>query len=438
MRRAGRFVVGCAMSAFRLATFRVEVTPPIGSPLCGGMVRPVVAIADPLYAIGALLLSDEAPVVLCAVDWCEIDNAAHTAWRDAIAAAAGTAGGRVALHAVHQHNAPLADLEAQSLVEAAGLPALMDLKHFHSCVQRTADAVRAARARARPVDAIAVGSEVVREVASARRILGPDGKVRLTRWSSTREWELRDAPEGLIDPRLVSIAFLGEGAPVACFTYYATHPMSFYGDGVVTSDFAGLARARRAAETPGCEQLFFTGCAGDITAGKYNEGTSESRVRLTGRIHDAMVEASRRARVLPLGRPAWASIDAALPARGGLDETALLAAVGEASAPEPDRRAAALRLAYLRRLEVPISVTRLRLAGEVNILGLPGEPFVEYQLFAGSQPGFTAVAGYADSGTGYLPLARSYAEGGYEIAASSIAPAAEEMVKSAIVQLTRA
>ena len=149
------------------------------------MVRPVAAVADPLYAIGALLLSDEAPLLFCAVDWCEIDNEAHLAWRHALAEAAGTSPGRVLVHAVHQHNAPLADLEAQNLLADAGAPDLLDLAHFRSCLARTADAARAARGRARPIDAVAVGSAVVREVASARRILGPDGKVRLTRWSST-------------------------------------------------------------------------------------------------------------------------------------------------------------------------------------------------------------------------------------------------------------
>jgi hypothetical protein len=423
------------MSAYRLATFRVDVTPPIGAPLCGGMVRPVAAVADPLYAIGAFLLSDEAPVLFCAVDWCEIDNEAHLAWRHALAEAAGTSPDRVLLHAVHQHNAPLADPVAQALVEAAGLPGIVDLAHFRACLARTADAARAARGKARPIDAIAVGSAVVREVASARRILGPDGKVRLTRWSSTRERELRDAPEGIIDPVLRTVTFLDGASPVASFHYYATHPMSWYGDGVVSADFAGLARDRRAAETPGCEHLFFNGCAGDVTAGKYNEGTPESRIRLTGRLHDAMAESERTARVLPVLLPELASVDCVLPPRPGLDEHSLLAAIGDAGRPVTDRTMAALRFAYLRRLAVPVPVTRVRLAEGVNLLGLPGEPFVEYQLFAGRWPGFTAVAGYGDTGTGYVPLARSYGEGGYEIDASSVSPASQAILESAIAQL---
>lgn len=428
------------MNPIRIATFRVDVTPPVGAPLCGGWIEPVASAADPLSAVGAVLLSDGAPLLLCAVDWCEINNDAHAAWRDALAAAVGTTSDRVALHTVHQHNAPIADLGAQALVEAAGMGDLVNVAHFRACVARSAEAARAALAKARPVDRIAVGLAPVREVASARRILGPDGKVRLTRWSATRagtphERELREEPAGAIDPMLRTVTFLDGASAVASFHYYATHPMSFYGDGVVSSDFAGLARDRRAAETPGCEHLYFNGCGGNVTAGKYNDGTPESRQRLSARILEAIRESERNARGLPLERLDWASLDCVLPPRPDLESGALLAKISDGAATPGDRKTAAMKLSYLRRLEAPVRITRLRLAEGVNLLGLPGEAFVEYQLFANRLPGFTAVAAYGDTGTGYIPLARSYAEGGYEPTASSVGPAAEAMLRSAIVQL---
>ena len=53
---------------------------------------------------------------------------------------------------------------------------------------------------------------------------------------------------------------------------------------------------------------------------------------------------------------------------------------------------------------------------EVAIAHLPGETFIEYQLHAqAARPdAFVAVAGYGDLGTGYITLANSFAEGGYE------------------------
>ena len=44
---------------------------------------------------------------------------------------------------------------------------------------------------------------------------------------------------------LKTVSFWNGDAKLAALHYYATHPMSYYGDGLVTSDFVGLARAAR-------------------------------------------------------------------------------------------------------------------------------------------------------------------------------------------------
>src|SRR4051812_1969518 len=78
----------------RVATFRAEATPPIGSPLCSGNVKPVREIVTPLMATGLVLLGAGEPIVLCAFDWVGIANESHDAFRAALATAAGTTPGR--------------------------------------------------------------------------------------------------------------------------------------------------------------------------------------------------------------------------------------------------------------------------------------------------------------------------------------------------------
>jgi hypothetical protein len=56
----------------------------------------------------------------------------------------------------------------------------------------------------------------------------------------------------------------------------------------VTSDFCGLARDKRQSDDPAVFQVYFTGCAGNITAGKYNDGAKENRPVLRDRIYEAM------------------------------------------------------------------------------------------------------------------------------------------------------
>jgi hypothetical protein len=74
-----------------VGTFKVDVTPPIGTPLCDALCDPAVAIDGPLTARGVVLVpAGEQPVVLVALDWVGVGNDGQDAFKEAIAAAAGT------------------------------------------------------------------------------------------------------------------------------------------------------------------------------------------------------------------------------------------------------------------------------------------------------------------------------------------------------------
>src|SRR5262245_49961851 len=96
---------GAPPPKLEIATFRADVTPPDEHPLCGGWIKPVVGVDDPLEAIGFVIKGAGAPLVVCSVDWTGILNEAHIRWRSALAQAAGTTADRVAIQCVHQHNA---------------------------------------------------------------------------------------------------------------------------------------------------------------------------------------------------------------------------------------------------------------------------------------------------------------------------------------------
>lgn len=68
---------------------------------------------------------------------------------------------------------------------------------------------------------MAYGAAHVREVASQRRIPGPDGRIRATRTSSTRDPAIRAEPEGGIDPVVSLRSFWNGEHPLAMLSYYA-------------------------------------------------------------------------------------------------------------------------------------------------------------------------------------------------------------------------
>ena len=69
----------------RLGTFRFDVTPPMGHSLCGGWIKPVLGVDDPLEALGYVVLGAGKPIVVCVVDWTGLLNSAHIQWRQALA-----------------------------------------------------------------------------------------------------------------------------------------------------------------------------------------------------------------------------------------------------------------------------------------------------------------------------------------------------------------
>lgn len=421
----------------RIAPFRFDVTPPLGHSCCGGWIKPIEAVDDSLEAIGFVLLGVGAPIVICAVDWTGILNQAHVDWRTAMAEAAGTTPERVAVHCVHQHNAPLACLDAEALVAAQGdLPHIVDTVFFRQCLDRAREAIAAQLPNARQVTHVGHGQGRVNEVASNRRVYtDATGRILGMRGSACTDQKLRDLPEGLIDPFLKTVVFFdGDQRIVSCH-YYATHPMSYYGDGRASSDFAGVARKQRQLDEPETTHLYFTGCAGNIAAGKYNDGTHAMRPILTQRVYDGIVASEQNMTRQPVADAEWRTTKILPPARKTLNAEQLAAAISNRQNPVAGRNRPAYELAWLQRLEkkIPIVLSSLRI-NDISLLHLPAECFLEYQLHAQElNPGrFVATAAYGDGGPWYIPTKDAYPNGGYEVSVAFCDPEVDDELSAGI------
>ncbi len=427
-------------SPLRIGVFNVDATPAIGSPVA---YAPVRSILDPLSARGVVLVGDGPPVVLCAVDWIGIANGSYDAWREALAAAAETTPDRVAVHTLHQHDALRSDFTAQQILQEQGIADEVYNREFEErTIERVARAVRKALDESRPVSHLGVGRAKVEKVASNRRILGPGGKVKIVRYGSSRDPEAIAAPEGLIDPYLQLLSFWDGDTPIASLTYYATHPQSYYGDGDVTSEFPGLARAKREAALPGVAHIHFNGAGGNVAAGKYNDGSPERRPILTQRMADGMAAAWDNTEKRPIAAAdlQWRIAPVHLPLGAHLVAEDLRQVVADGGQEQGARSSAASNLAWAERnlSGKTIDLTCLRL-GDVYLLHMPGELFVEYQLAAQRmKPGKTVLmAAYGDYGPGYIGTTIAYGQGGYETSprASRVAPEVETVLMDDIARL---
>ncbi len=423
----------------RLGTFRYDVTPPMGHSLCGGWIKPVVGVDDPLEAIGYVLLGAGKPIVVCVVDWTGLLNSAHLQWRQALAEAAETTIDRVTVHCVHQHNAPFACLDTEEIVLAQGdLPHVVQRDFFQRCLDAGREAVSKAVDRTSPVTHVAHGQARVEKVAGNRRILGLDGKVLSQRGSSSGKPEHHAFPEGLIDPMLKTVAFYNQDQKLVASHYYACHPMSYYGDGRVSSDFCGLARKQRQQQQPDCTHLYFNGCGGNIGAGKYNDGSKQMRSVLTQRIFDGIVSSEDSLQRQAIESIHWESQDILPPANPRFDEESLMRQISDSSQRVVARNRPSFTLAWIRRVQAKLPITLSSLhVNDVSMLHLPSECFVEYQLRAQASAAdrFVACAAYGDGGPWYIPTAEAYPRGGYAVGVAWCDPAIDQMLSAGMHNL---
>lgn len=422
--------------SLRLATFDIDATPPVGSIMA---YNPVVNIWDMgLRGRGVVLLGAGKPLVLCSVDWIEINNESQDVFKKTLADAAGTVPERVVIHTVHQHDAPMSDFSAEQILKEKGLdPGCFESSFQRKVLHNLEVAVRESLEHSQPVTRIGLGSAPVYKVASARRIIGADGLSKASRYSATADSSLRAEPEGLIDPVVSLVSFWNNETPIAVLSYYATHPQSYYRTGIPNPDFPGIARFYRQLAVPQALHIHFNGAAGNITAGKYNDGSKENRGILAARLADGMRrawEATRFETVTSTSVDWYIEPVSLKPAKDLESLWGKINTLDSASI-----RANIYKLVRYRRYltgrKIDISCLKI---GDARILFMPGELFVEYQLAAKAERPdlFVAMAAYGDCGTGYIGTAIAYKQGGYETGpASGVTDEAEATLMAAIRKL---
>ncbi len=426
-------------TTLQVTTFQCNITPPLNKPIGMGFIVPPKTVEHPLLAKGIVLKDTRGTYVLCAIDWMEVHNDSYDFLRKQISQAAKTTVSRVAVHCLHQHTAPAICSSTQKIQLSEKDPRrIASLAYERDCANKIIKAIQKSLTTMQTVTYIGSSKAKVDRVASNRRIEQKDGSIKV-RSSSTKDPLLQAAPEGLIDPWLRTISFYHDDKPVAQLHYYATHPQSFYGDARISYDTVGIARERLQKESD-VFQVHFTGCGGDIAMGKYNNRTRKARTLLTNRIYDAMKQSVANVKLQTPTRIRWQTRSILFPQRRdpAFMEEANRKLLADKKAKFSLHLKAAFNLAWIERVKAksPIEISCMTI-GSVQLLHLPGEPFVQYQLAAQKlhPKSFVCVAGYGDCGMSYIGGDRIYKDrGGYEQTYSFSGPC-EQLLLTTIDEL---
>ena len=166
-----------AAGELRVATFRCDITPPLGQPMIS--CDALRTVEQPLLAKGIVLEAGGQRYVLCALDWCELCNGSYDAMRSKIAAAAGTEPptwpcNRPPTHrAAGRHRRPEAAGRGRRPRNCTSIR-----RSWTTIEQRLAAAVKQSLDRLEPFDQIGTGQAKVDRVASSRRPVDETGKIR--------------------------------------------------------------------------------------------------------------------------------------------------------------------------------------------------------------------------------------------------------------------
>ena len=443
---------------------RACITPSLGTPCALGLDDDLQEVFDDLFVRTVWIDRGGNGVLISAADVIALYADDVAEFVDAISSATAIPRERIILHDTHTHQTANSNWQVARILEPYGLSERFASTRFK--VKLAAAFVETARAALRdavPCD-MAYAAATVRDIASNRRV-PVDEKGNVIFRSSRPSDQLRQKPEGVIDPlvRLVLFREKGSGRMIGICNY-SCHPTSAGGDEgpYATGDFPGVGMSLAEQKAGNLKLIHLTGFCGDINPGKYVTNDSlkpEDRKRdvrlMGGRYADAILAGVQSA--TGWNTPGSLSLQyesASLPLRDrkvkqemyrtSLDEAVRayreLKAAGK-SEPGALRRVIFHYHALLRGREGAITARPavLRL-GDTWFSFLPGEIFLQLgtELRKDLKDSrLLNVSHCFDSSVGYVVPAECYDKGGYEVGATRLAPPAYGNLLAAVEKAIR-
>ncbi len=405
------------MSQLRAGTARANITPYVGAFLAGFGNRDhgCEGIHDELFARALVLQGGETALCIVSCDLIGLTRESVGTIRKQIEAATGIPAAHVMLACTHTHSG-----HTMGLLRHPGL----DPELVHVTEKKIAGAAIMAH---RSVAGAALGAGKGRaRIGVNRREKKPEGGVVLGK-----------NPEGATDPDVAVLRVDdAAGKPLALVVNHACHPVVLGGRNYqVSADYPGQVAAFVEGVYPGAVCLYLNGCCGNINPTVVG-GTFEDvrrngtflgceAVQVAEGIRTGPAQLAVRSTVVEVP---LAPLPSAEEARATVEQrTRVLEeqlAKGEISRALYDadwlrgwaRDVMAEYSKTDRQRTRPLEIQALRF-GDALLIGTPGETFVEIGLaIKGASPlRNTLVAAYANGNVGYIPTAKAFDEGGYEV-----------------------
>ena len=426
----------------------VDITPPAGTHLAGsgaGEHRPAQTVMDPLYAKAIAFAISARRVCMVILDLTIVTGDYTENIRAEIGAQTGLAPEAIIVQATQTHSAP--SLGHFMLDPDFPLETTAESEYLRGAERAYGDRVAAAVVNV-AVEAvgkmqparIGLGRGVLGDLAFNRRGIRRDGSIAMPKPQGRERQPFGIADicylEGPMDPE-VGVCCIQDMdmRPLAFLLHYTCHPVNAFGQRetyrAVSADWPGAwSREMQRAFGADVVPLVINGCCGNINPwhpfdpdcrpdhlrmGRALAGMSE-RIVYNMTFADRVALDWKREEVglpyreIPVER--LREVDEIL----AKDPQPLRAENGEVD-PHWFRAASTKSIEYCRAREAEFSYEiQVFRIGDLGVVGLPGEPFVEGQLAlkTNSAAPFLFPAHMTTHYVGYLPTRAAYERGGHE------------------------
>jgi hypothetical protein len=422
----GALSLSANAQTFKAGADKVDITPPAGVELWGYGDRqgPAKSTLDPLYARVLVLDDGRHSVAVVTLDLGRtFGQPQMNSVRQRVRQLHNVSD--VMFIASHTHSGPVIDEDYDRIPEWE-----------QRALDRIVQAIGAARARLKEARiGVGYGQAIL---GHNRRYVQSDGTVRMLWRNSIGQ------PTGIIDPSVGVIRVDdNHGAPIAILVNYACHPVVFGPDNLrYSADYPGAMAdlvERSWNERPVC--MFLQGAPGDINPMLDKTPLAENADAEMRKLGEAMgrevIRVSRSTQTETPAAPELAYLSEELSFKNRWSQDALRNAIVAAYGTNPPKR-------YFRYLSDPIAapVSTLVINRQIALVGLPGEPFVAFQLMLKQRSPLPAtfLCGYSNGYIGYFPTIRDAVAGGYganTIVTRVEVGAGERMIDRGLIQIYR-
>jgi len=407
--------MGTSHNQLLAGSARREITPPVGSPLCGFIARLGVStdVADQLFTRALVLTHRYTTLVLLQMDllglarW-HVDEIRRACW-----SLLGIPPESVLISTTHTHSGP------GMLLLRGCLAASLDYQW--TVVRKSLQAVKQAYQERKPARA------------HCNRV---PFRLGINRRQATQDGVVLGVDSRKPAPKFLDVAEIRVPGGKSCVLFsHAAHPYILGGDlTFISGDFPSFA-CRSLETSSGQTAMFLNGCAGDIAPLRAFEGVEAAREegnRIAEAVRDAMkhahtinfvpLQAISEQVYLPYAKvPTLDDLGAMRLQQGRTvrsEERNNPAVVAKIRAALDDWAESVKRIVEnTSALEPVFCEVQVFHAGDFCLVAISGEPFFEIgqRICRVSPAQNTWPLGYCNTYTGYLPTKRAFQEGGYEV-----------------------